>query len=155
MSKPFKRVIVGAGAMFDRAALYETWAEAHSLRPTDKPRPEYAGDYRGRRTELSSGLVGTSLPTSPELLFRIALDGIPATTRLERDEAPPPPDARSLRALLPILDVDGIRDVVVTRAFVCLRFDPFVTTSVFDAALEVFEEALTALASLQRGSPYR
>lgn len=148
-----KRVVVGAGAMFDRAALYETWAEAHGLAWTDARGIEYAGTYRGRRTEMITGLVDTPLPRSPEILVRVALEGIEATTLLERGA-----DVRtapSLCALTSLLDIEGVRDVAVTSTFVRLRFDPFVETAVLDGALSAFDAALESMAPCARATPYR
>jgi hypothetical protein len=151
--RPVKQVVVGAGAMFDRAALYETWANAHGLEWTDARGLEYVGSYRGRRTEMRSGLVDTPLPKSPEILVRVALDGIETTTLLEPREneralLPPP-----LRAMAAILEIEGVRDVVVARAFVRMRFDPFVETAVLDAAMVAFDLALESLDA--SGAPYR
>jgi len=53
-----------------------------------------------------------------------------------------------------LLDVDGVRDVGVTRDFVRLSFDAFVETSVFDDALACLEPALADL-TLEEASPYR
>lgn len=150
-----KPVIVGAGAMFDRAALYATWAAAHGLEPTEQRGAEYAGTYRGRRTEMVTGLVGTSLPRSPEILVRIALAGLErleGSVLLERG-ADLPPDG-PLRALATLLEIEGVRDIGVTCRFVRLRFDAFAETTVFDDALQAFDAALEATASLAT-TPYR
>lgn len=147
-----KPVVIGAGAMFDRAALYDAWAEAHGLAPTEKRGAEYAGAYRGRATEMVTGLLGTPLPRSPEILVRVALEGVEGSSLVERGAGAPAHP--SLRAMASLLEVEGVRDVGVTRTFVRLRFDAFVTPAVFDAALEALERALRSLAPAE-ASPYR
>lgn len=143
--------------MFDRAALYETWAEAHGLAWTGERSREYAGTFRGRPTEMVTGLVDTALPTSPSLLVRVALDGIERTTLLEREvDVPATPPA--LRAMASLLEVEGVRDVAVAQAFVRIRFDAFVETAVLDDGLAAFEAALSALSASRApdaASPYR
>lgn len=147
-----KQVIVGAGAMANRAALYRKWAEAHGLGPTELRGAELAGNLRGRATEMVTGLYDTPLPKSPEILVRVALEGIIGSTLLERNAEQP--ENPTLRALAAVLEVDGIRDIGVTSRFVRLRFDAFVETAAFEDALDAFEGVLRALAPADT-SPYR
>ena len=137
--------------MLDRLALYEAWAAAHGLEATTLRGAELAGTYRGRPTEMVTGLLREDLPRSPEILIRVALPDIEATTLLEPGAAAV---GGSLQAMAALLDVDGIRDVGITRGFVRLRFDAFADTSAFDEALAAFEQAL-ASAHAPETSPYR
>jgi hypothetical protein len=148
-----RTVVVYPGAMANRRGCYEAWASEHGLAPTAMRGAELTGIYRGRATEMVTGLVDTPNPKSPEILLRVALEGIEAPTLLERG-APPNPQ-RSLRAMQALLEVDGVRDIGVTRGFVRLRFDAFEETSAFDEALEAFEHALAGLAEEASPAPYR
>ena len=149
-----KRVVVGGGAMFDRAALYRAWAEAHGLVASQEWGTEYAETRRGRRTELTTGLVNTTLPKSPELLVRVSVEGVEATTLLERGGAETA-ESPALSAFTPLLDIEGVRDVAVTRRFVRVRFDPFVETDVLDIALAAFDAILDSVAPREDAVPYR
>ena len=146
-----RQVVVSTGAMLDRLAVYEAWAAEHGLEPTTQRGAELAGTYRGRRTEMVTGLLREALPRSPEILIRIALPGVEVPTLLERGSGPA---GTSLKAMAALLDVQGMRDVGVTRAFVRLRFDAFVDTSAFDGALAAFEHALDGTRHPER-APYR
>lgn len=146
-----RQVVVSAGAMLDRLALYDAWAAAHGLEPTTLRCAELAGTYRGRPTEMVTGLLREDLPRSPEILIRVALPGVEEPRLLERGAGPAGP---ALEAMAALLDLDGMRDVGITRGFVRLRFHAFVDTSAFDDALAAFEHALAAT-QFQAPSPYR
>lgn len=149
-------VIVGAGAMFDRLALYDAWAAAHGLEPTAQRGAELAGSYRGRRIEMNTGLCNTSLPRSPELLLRVAVPGVRGSVLLEPG-AETPSGGPALGALAALLAVEGVRDIGVTAAFVRLRFDAFVETAAFDRALDAFEIVFpfAPLSESALAAPYR
>jgi hypothetical protein len=135
--------------MEKRRAAYEAWATAHGLARTTMRGAELAGMVRGRATEMVTGLANERVPTSPEILIRIALPGVEASTLLEPDQPPQP--ISSVQAMATLLELDGIRDIGVTRGFVRLRFEAFVDTSAFDDALAAFEHALAG----DEASPYR
>ncbi len=139
-----RQVVVSTGAMLDRLALYEAWAAAHGLEPTTLRCAELAGTYRGRPTEMVTGLLREDLPRSPEILIRVALPGVGEPTLLERGAGPAGPAGGALEAMAVLLEVDGMRDVGITRGFVRLRFHAFVDTSAFDDGLAAFEHALAA-----------
>jgi hypothetical protein len=146
-------VIVSERARLQRLALYEAWAAAHGLERTARRGAEYAGTHRGRATEMVTGLLTDPSPKSAEILIRVALPAIEVPTLLQPGSAATAVGP-SLQAMATLLDVDGVRDVGVTRGFVRLRFDAFVTTAAFDDALTAFEHALATLDAAEP-SPYR
>jgi hypothetical protein len=160
-SRP-RSVIVSPDEMSARARDYEAWAMSRGLLPVREESvgadgARFRGTRCGRGIELTTGIGPFGPPRSPELLVRTDALAPSEPLVLSQENMEHAAAAASwARELTMVLDVDGVRDIGVTRRFVRVRFDAFVRPKTLGHGWDALESALAAITNTaDPESPYR
>ncbi|MBS2012486.1 MAG: hypothetical protein JST00_06350 [Deltaproteobacteria bacterium] len=132
------------------AQAYGRWAELHGFARDAVRTDVYRGERAGKRVRFLTGVDDDGILKSPELEIELATpSAFPAVVLTVG--APPPPADIAGRAVVAVLEREGVVQIDVTRRLVRLSFAPMTDPALFDPALDELLRALSPAAD----SPYR
>ena len=139
---------MSSNAFAEARHAYAKWAATRCLEAQTHRDDVYNGLCDGRRLVLTTGVSSRS-PIRPDIAIHHASEGLDAFVSLRRGERLP--DLPLAEALAPLLNVECVEEVAITRSMIRLTFRLLEHPDSFDEPLELVRRALTP----ERSGAYR
>lgn len=138
-SAPATVQVATPSQIVEKRVAYAGWAESVGFVQDDVRADVFRGERLGRRARFLTGLGGAN-PRAPELEIEHASPDLEVVIVLER-KAPLPAHPRA-RTVAPVLELDGVTRIDVTRKLVRLSFVPMTDATALTPPLDSLIRAL-------------